>query len=184
MGVDAAAKRWCPLVHLQVGSMVTVANQVNAPQGLEEHLRLLLQSRAGCTPLAHAKSYEAFQEWFSATGKPVPKFRVNRVAVLMRYLMHLKDKGAKRTVLSVTLKSLGWSSAFLGLRRPWPTRDPQLKMVAEGHHMVNNAPSSSGFFYKPCHIAQMARAAHKMPSPMDRLMLALEVATFLGALRT
>ena len=57
-------------------------------------------------------------------------------------------------------------------------------MIAQGHHRAKNAPASSGFYYEPCHIIQMARAVHKLPDPLDRLMLALEVGKFLGALRT
>ena len=57
-------------------------------------------------------------------------------------------------------------------------------MMAAGHHRASNAPSSTGFYYEPYHIIQMARAVHKLPDPLDRLMLALEVGKFPRALRT
>jgi len=184
MSVDSAARHWALLLGLQPGGLADTVKRVDSPLGVEGHLRLVLQSRSGCTTTAHAKRYEAFHLWLVDTKTVVAKSKEVRCAVLCRYLMWLRDKGARRTVLSTVLMSLGWSSSFLALRRPWPTKEQQLKMIAQGHHRAKNAPASSGFFYEPCHIIQMARAVHKLPDPLDRLMLALEVGKFLGALRT
>ena len=126
MGVDAAARKWATLVHLQPGTLVATAREVNSPFGLEEHLRFILRSRSGCTTLDHAKRYALFHEWLKSSGTLIPRLSCTPVAVFFRYLIHLKDNAAKRTVLTKILLSLECSSAFLGLRTNWHTNENSL----------------------------------------------------------
>ena len=183
-GMAKAATAWSTILAV-VGGRTRKLLLKLGEKGHRGHLSTMLRKWSHRTALLHARHIMGFIAWHEANHSPWPRDEPMPDAEerLIEYMHHLVDAGAKATVLTSRLASLGYLNRVADLTAPLPVGKLSVTAAAAAHQRDGKRIKRRATVYTVPEVALLEKAAATSPKEMVRVVACAELRKLYGALR-